>query len=126
MLGPIVCSINCKTSTAMSFTTWELGSFRFLTSDLFFLELTYSKNVSVQTVSSTLRGTSQCDVILLGFPKDDPLSDHLLQAAEKLGYDCTVCTCPEDLLELYVRNGHDIVVLDNRNVKHLDAVAVCR
>ncbi|KAK6624729.1 hypothetical protein RUM44_011589 [Polyplax serrata] len=101
MLGPIVCSINCKTSTAMSFTTWELGSFRY-------------------NAITTVKG------ILLGFPKDDPLSDHLLQAAEKLGYDCTVCTCPEDLLEVYVRNGHDIVVLDNRNVKHLDAVAVCR
>lgn len=64
--------------------------------------------------------------ILLGFPKDDPLSDHLVQAAEKLGYEYTVSYCPDNLVDVYVQTGHDIVVLDNRNIKHLDAVAICR
>lgn len=64
--------------------------------------------------------------ILLAFPKDDALLDGFVQAAEKLGYDCTTCQTAESALDTYNQTGHDIVVLDNRSSKHLDAVVLCR
>lgn len=64
--------------------------------------------------------------ILLVFPKEDALLESFVQAAEKLSYECSTCQTAESALENYVQNGHDIVVIDNRSTKHLDAVALCR
>lgn len=63
---------------------------------------------------------------LLVFPKEDAQSDALKWAAEKLHYDCTLVYNPEQAVEEYLNNHHHLVLIDIRQTKCYDPVALCR
>ncbi|XP_041369550.1 high affinity cAMP-specific and IBMX-insensitive 3',5'-cyclic phosphodiesterase 8B-like isoform X2 [Gigantopelta aegis] len=71
-----------------------------------------------------LRQRSMC--ILLVFAKDDGQSEGFWTAAGRQGHQCHVTRTPERAVECYTEKHHDVVIIDNRTSKHLDAEALCR
>ncbi|XP_022106802.1 high affinity cAMP-specific and IBMX-insensitive 3',5'-cyclic phosphodiesterase 8B-like [Acanthaster planci] len=64
--------------------------------------------------------------VLLVFSKEDALSDSFWWAADKGGYKCNIVRNPTDALECFVEKQHDVIIIDHRNSKNFDAVALCR
>ncbi|XP_071844732.1 high affinity cAMP-specific and IBMX-insensitive 3',5'-cyclic phosphodiesterase 8B-like isoform X2 [Apostichopus japonicus] len=64
--------------------------------------------------------------VLLVFAKEDTQCDGFQTACEKGGYKCSLVRNHADALETYLEEQHDVVVIDHRNPKTIDAVALCR
>ena len=64
--------------------------------------------------------------VLLAFGKDDFQSDAFWMACEKLGYECNLARTKESVLEAFQTKNHDIVVIDCRNPKFIDAETICK
>ncbi|XP_036390662.1 high affinity cAMP-specific and IBMX-insensitive 3',5'-cyclic phosphodiesterase 8A-like isoform X1 [Megalops cyprinoides] len=64
--------------------------------------------------------------VLLVFAKDDSQSSGFRWACEKANFRCTIARTPESALECFLKNHHDIVIIDHRHSRHFDAEAVCR
>uniref|UniRef100_A0A8C5PZ05 Phosphodiesterase n=1 Tax=Leptobrachium leishanense TaxID=445787 RepID=A0A8C5PZ05_9ANUR len=71
--------------------------------------------------------TSQTSVkVLLIFAKEDSQSDGFWWACDRAGYRCNITRTPESALECFLDKHHEIIIIDNRNSRYLDAEAVCR
>ncbi|KAM4709245.1 high affinity cAMP-specific and IBMX-insensitive 3',5'-cyclic phosphodiesterase 8B isoform 3-T3 [Discoglossus pictus] len=71
--------------------------------------------------------TSQTSVkVLLIFAKEDSQSDGFWWACDRAGYRCNIARTPESALECFLDKHHEIIVIDYRHSRYLDAEAVCR
>ncbi|XP_028921832.1 high affinity cAMP-specific and IBMX-insensitive 3',5'-cyclic phosphodiesterase 8A isoform X2 [Ornithorhynchus anatinus] len=64
--------------------------------------------------------------VLLVFAKEDNQSNGFCLACEKAGFTCTVAKSPQSALECFLDKHHEIVVIDHRHTRQLDAEALCR
>jgi len=64
--------------------------------------------------------------ILMVFAKETSVSEHIREAAERGGFTMTSRRGAEPALEAYLEEMHDVVLVDTRHSKHLDAEALCR
>ncbi|KAK2504175.1 hypothetical protein MC885_007144 [Smutsia gigantea] len=64
--------------------------------------------------------------VLLVFTKEDKQCNGFCRACEKAGFNCTVTKEPQAVLACFLDKHHDIVIIDHRNPRQLDAVALCR
>ncbi|XP_068105100.1 high affinity cAMP-specific and IBMX-insensitive 3',5'-cyclic phosphodiesterase 8B isoform X4 [Hyperolius riggenbachi] len=86
----------------------------------------------VDRVSSTeqwlgpMRLTQDPIQVLLVFAKEDSQSDGFWWACERAGYKCNIARTPELALECFLDKHHEIIVIDYRHPRYLDAEAVCK
>ncbi|XP_012867313.1 PREDICTED: high affinity cAMP-specific and IBMX-insensitive 3',5'-cyclic phosphodiesterase 8A [Dipodomys ordii] len=64
--------------------------------------------------------------VLLVFTKEDSQCNGFRKACEKAGFKCTVAREPRDALDCFLDKLHDIVVIDHRNPRHIDAETLCK
>ncbi|XP_069899433.1 high affinity cAMP-specific and IBMX-insensitive 3',5'-cyclic phosphodiesterase 8A isoform X1 [Dipodomys merriami] len=64
--------------------------------------------------------------VLLVFTKQDSQCNGFRKACEKAGFKCTVAREPQDALDCFLDKLHDIVVIDHRNPRHIDAETLCK
>lgn len=64
--------------------------------------------------------------LLLVFGNTDLSCDALKRAAEKVGFEVTLCSTYDSAFEEYQSKQHDLVIIDSRSSKHLDHEALCR
>nr|DBA23493.1 TPA: hypothetical protein GDO54_014404 [Pyxicephalus adspersus] len=93
---------------------------------------TQTSHTSVKQVSSTelwlgpMRLTQDPIQVLLVFAKEDSQSDAFWWACDRAGYKCNIARTPESALECFLDKHHEIIVIDHRHPRYLDAEAVCR
>ncbi|KAG9488135.1 hypothetical protein GDO78_007760 [Eleutherodactylus coqui] len=93
---------------------------------------TQTSQTSVKQASSTelwlgpMRLTQDPIQVLLVFAKEDSQSDGFWWACDRAGYRCNIACTPESALECFLDKHHEIVVIDHRYPRYLDAEAVCR
>uniref|UniRef100_A0A5F8HHP7 Phosphodiesterase n=1 Tax=Monodelphis domestica TaxID=13616 RepID=A0A5F8HHP7_MONDO len=64
--------------------------------------------------------------VLLVFTKEDNQSNGFCWACEKAGFKCTIAKNPQSALECFLEKHHDIIIIDHRHSRQLDAEALCR
>ncbi|XP_036590804.1 high affinity cAMP-specific and IBMX-insensitive 3',5'-cyclic phosphodiesterase 8A isoform X2 [Trichosurus vulpecula] len=64
--------------------------------------------------------------VLLVFTKEDNQSNGFCWACEKAGYKYSLVKNPQSALESFLEKHHDIIIIDHRHPRQLDAVALCR
>ncbi|KAM8782791.1 high affinity cAMP-specific and IBMX-insensitive 3',5'-cyclic phosphodiesterase 8A isoform 2-T2 [Rhynchonycteris naso] len=64
--------------------------------------------------------------VLLVFTKEDKQCKGFWKACEKAGFKCTVTKEAPAVLACFLAKHHDIVIIDHRNPRQLDADALCR
>ncbi|KAF5291080.1 hypothetical protein FQR65_LT11465 [Abscondita terminalis] len=65
--------------------------------------------------------------LLLAFLQGDAVSETLSRAADKLGFDVTLCNSCEGALEEFLSNLHDLIIIDTRcSLKAFDYDTLCR
>ncbi|XP_059555562.1 high affinity cAMP-specific and IBMX-insensitive 3',5'-cyclic phosphodiesterase 8A-like [Myotis daubentonii] len=64
--------------------------------------------------------------VLLAFSKDDNQCKAFRQACDQAGFKCTLTKEMQAVLTCFLSAHHDIVILDHRNPRQLDARALCR
>ncbi|XP_072657105.1 high affinity cAMP-specific and IBMX-insensitive 3',5'-cyclic phosphodiesterase 8A isoform X5 [Canis lupus baileyi] len=64
--------------------------------------------------------------VLLVFTKEDNQCNGFCRACEKAGFKCTVTKEAQAVLACFLDKHHDIVIIDHRNPRQLDAEALCR
>ncbi|XP_040113428.1 high affinity cAMP-specific and IBMX-insensitive 3',5'-cyclic phosphodiesterase 8A isoform X2 [Oryx dammah] len=64
--------------------------------------------------------------VLLVFTKEDNQCNGFCRACEKAGFMCTVTKEAQTALSCFLDKHHDIIIIDHRNSRHLDAEALCR
>ncbi|XP_054550683.1 high affinity cAMP-specific and IBMX-insensitive 3',5'-cyclic phosphodiesterase 8A [Talpa occidentalis] len=64
--------------------------------------------------------------VLLVFTKEDSQCNGFWRACEKAGFTCTVAKEAQAALACFRDRHHDIVIIDHRNPRQLDAEALCR
>ncbi|KAJ8249312.1 hypothetical protein GJAV_G00233440 [Gymnothorax javanicus] len=64
--------------------------------------------------------------VLLVFAKDDSQSNAFRWACEKASFRCSIARTPESALESFLEKHHDIIIVDHRQPRHLEAEALCR
>ncbi|XP_025127468.1 high affinity cAMP-specific and IBMX-insensitive 3',5'-cyclic phosphodiesterase 8A isoform X3 [Bubalus bubalis] len=64
--------------------------------------------------------------VLLVFTKEDNQCNGFCRACEKAGFMCTVTKEAQTALACFLDKHHDIIIIDHRNSRHLDAEALCR
>ncbi|KAM6202396.1 high affinity cAMP-specific and IBMX-insensitive 3',5'-cyclic phosphodiesterase 8A [Rhynchocyon petersi] len=64
--------------------------------------------------------------VLLVFTKDDSQCNGFRKACDKAGYKCTVTREPQAALTCFLDKYHDIIIIDHRHPRQLDAEATCR
>ncbi|XP_068954826.1 high affinity cAMP-specific and IBMX-insensitive 3',5'-cyclic phosphodiesterase 8A isoform X1 [Petaurus breviceps papuanus] len=64
--------------------------------------------------------------VLLVFTKEDNQSNGFCWACEKAGFKCSLAKNPQSALESFLEKHHDIIIIDHRHSRQLDAVALCR
>ncbi|XP_027707881.1 high affinity cAMP-specific and IBMX-insensitive 3',5'-cyclic phosphodiesterase 8A isoform X1 [Vombatus ursinus] len=64
--------------------------------------------------------------VLLVFTKEDNQSNGFCWACEKAGFKCSLAKNPQSALESFLEKHHDIIIIDHRHPRQLDAVALCR
>ncbi|KAM4709248.1 high affinity cAMP-specific and IBMX-insensitive 3',5'-cyclic phosphodiesterase 8B isoform 6-T6 [Discoglossus pictus] len=93
---------------------------------------TQTSQTSVKQVSTTelwlgpMRLTQDPIQVLLIFAKEDSQSDGFWWACDRAGYRCNIARTPESALECFLDKHHEIIVIDYRHSRYLDAEAVCR
>ncbi|KAB0369288.1 hypothetical protein FD755_019293 [Muntiacus reevesi] len=63
--------------------------------------------------------------VLLVFTKEDNQCNGFCRACEKAGFMCTVTKEAQTALACFLDKHHDIIIIDHRNSRHLDAEALC-
>ncbi|KAM5206671.1 high affinity cAMP-specific and IBMX-insensitive 3',5'-cyclic phosphodiesterase 8A [Hipposideros larvatus] len=69
--------------------------------------------------------TDQLQVLLV-FTKEDNQCNGFCRACEKAGFKCTVTKEAQAVLTCFLAKHHDIIIIDHRNPRQLDAEALCR
>ncbi|MEE6458527.1 hypothetical protein FKM82_000324 [Ascaphus truei] len=93
---------------------------------------TQTSHTSVKQVSTTelwlgpMRLTQDPIQVLIIFAKEDSQSDGFWWACDRAGYRCNIARTPESALECFLDKHPEIVVIDHRHSRYLDAEAVCR
>ncbi|XP_056397652.1 high affinity cAMP-specific and IBMX-insensitive 3',5'-cyclic phosphodiesterase 8B isoform X2 [Hyla sarda] len=92
---------------------------------------TQTSHTSVKASTSELwlgpmRLTQDPIQVLLVFAKEDSQSDGFWWACDRAGYRCNIACTPESALECFLDKHHEIIVIDHRYPRYLDADAVCR
>ncbi|XP_042843917.1 high affinity cAMP-specific and IBMX-insensitive 3',5'-cyclic phosphodiesterase 8A isoform X2 [Panthera tigris] len=64
--------------------------------------------------------------VLLVFTKEDNQCNGFCRACEKAGFKCTVTKEAQAVLACFLDKHHDIIIIDHRNPRQLDAEALCR
>lgn len=64
--------------------------------------------------------------VLLVFTKEDYQCNGFYRACEKAGFKCTVTKEVQAVLPCFLDKLHDIIIIDHRNPRQLDAEALCR
>ncbi|KAF7286778.1 hypothetical protein GWI33_004187 [Rhynchophorus ferrugineus] len=64
--------------------------------------------------------------LLLVFTHPDPVCETFSKAAEKLGFEVTVCQTDIGVLDEYQAKSHDLVIVDARISKTFDNDLLCR
>ncbi|XP_008060280.1 high affinity cAMP-specific and IBMX-insensitive 3',5'-cyclic phosphodiesterase 8A [Carlito syrichta] len=64
--------------------------------------------------------------VLLVFTKEDNQCNGFCKACEKAGFKCTVTKETQAVLACFMDKHHDIIIIDHRNPRQLDAEALCR
>ncbi|KAL1765468.1 high affinity cAMP-specific and IBMX-insensitive 3 3' [Sigmodon hispidus] len=64
--------------------------------------------------------------VLLVFTKEDNQCNGFYRACEKAGFKCTVTKEVQAVLTCFLDKLHDIIIIDHRNPRQLDAEALCR
>ncbi|XP_058721220.1 high affinity cAMP-specific and IBMX-insensitive 3',5'-cyclic phosphodiesterase 8B isoform X9 [Poecile atricapillus] len=64
--------------------------------------------------------------VLLIFAKEDNQSNGFWWACDRAGYRCNVAWTLESALECFLDKHQEIIVIDHRNSKYLDAEDICR
>ncbi|XP_058521502.1 high affinity cAMP-specific and IBMX-insensitive 3',5'-cyclic phosphodiesterase 8A isoform X2 [Ochotona princeps] len=64
--------------------------------------------------------------VLLVFTKEDSQCNGFCRACEKAGFKCTVTKEAQAVLACFLDKHHDIIIIDHRNPRQLDAEALCR
>nr|KAG8535030.1 hypothetical protein GDO81_029646 [Engystomops pustulosus] len=64
--------------------------------------------------------------VLLVFAKEDSQSDGFWWACDRAGYRCHIACTPESAVECFLDKHHEIIVVDHRFPRYLDAESVCR
>ncbi|XP_069322665.1 high affinity cAMP-specific and IBMX-insensitive 3',5'-cyclic phosphodiesterase 8A isoform X3 [Eulemur rufifrons] len=64
--------------------------------------------------------------VLLVFTKEDNQCNGFCRACEKAGFKCTVTREAQAVLACFLDKHHDIIIIDHRNPRQLDAEALCR
>ncbi|KAM7048304.1 high affinity cAMP-specific and IBMX-insensitive 3',5'-cyclic phosphodiesterase 8A isoform 2-T2 [Molossus nigricans] len=64
--------------------------------------------------------------VLLVFTKEDNQCNGFCKACEKAGFKCTVTKESQAVLACFLATHHDIIIIDHRNPRNLDAEALCR
>ncbi|XP_045417570.1 high affinity cAMP-specific and IBMX-insensitive 3',5'-cyclic phosphodiesterase 8A isoform X8 [Lemur catta] len=64
--------------------------------------------------------------VLLVFAKEDNQCNGFCRACEKAGFKCTVTREAQAVLACFLDKHHDIIIIDHRNPRQLDAEALCR
>ncbi|KAK7798878.1 hypothetical protein U0070_014255 [Myodes glareolus] len=64
--------------------------------------------------------------VLLVFTKEDNQCNGFYRACEKAGFKCTVTKEVQAVLPCFLDKLHDIIIIDHRNPRQLDAEALCR
>ncbi|KAM9064978.1 high affinity cAMP-specific and IBMX-insensitive 3',5'-cyclic phosphodiesterase 8A isoform X1 [Sarcophilus harrisii] len=64
--------------------------------------------------------------VLLVFTKEDNQSNGFCWACEKAGFKSSLAKNPQSALESFLEKHQDIVIIDNRHPRQLDAIALCR
>ncbi|XP_069606093.1 high affinity cAMP-specific and IBMX-insensitive 3',5'-cyclic phosphodiesterase 8B isoform X1 [Ranitomeya imitator] len=93
---------------------------------------TQTSHTSVKQVASSelwlgpMKLTQDPIQVLLVFAKEDSQSDGFWWACDRAGYRCNIACTPESALECFLDKHHEIIVIDHRYPRYLDAEAVCR
>lgn len=64
--------------------------------------------------------------VLLVFTKEDSQCNGFYKACEKAGFKCTVTKEVQAVLACFQDKLHDIIIIDHRNPRQMDAEAMCR
>lgn len=64
--------------------------------------------------------------VLLVFTREDCQCNGFYRACEKAGFKCTVTKEVQAVLPCFLDKLHDIIIIDHRNPRQLDAEALCR
>lgn len=64
--------------------------------------------------------------MLFVFPKEDAQYNALKWAADKMHYECSVCSTADAAIESYLNNQPHLVFIDARSKTHIDAITLCR
>lgn len=64
--------------------------------------------------------------VLLVFTKEDNQCNGFSRACEKAGFKCTVSKEVQTVLTCFQDKLHDIIIIDHRNPRQMDAEALCR
>ncbi|EDM08678.1 phosphodiesterase 8A [Rattus norvegicus] len=64
--------------------------------------------------------------VLLVFTKEDSQCNGFYRACEKAGFKCTVTKEVQTVLACFQDKLHDIIIIDHRNPRQMDAEAMCR
>ncbi|KAM4054045.1 high affinity cAMP-specific and IBMX-insensitive 3',5'-cyclic phosphodiesterase 8B isoform 5-T6 [Anomaloglossus baeobatrachus] len=89
-------------------------------------DVTYKQVSSSELWLGPMRLTQDPIQVLLVFAKEDSQSDGFWWACDRAGYRCNIACTPESALECFLDKHHEIVVIDHRYPRYLDAEAVCR
>ncbi|XP_053557355.1 high affinity cAMP-specific and IBMX-insensitive 3',5'-cyclic phosphodiesterase 8B [Bombina bombina] len=93
---------------------------------------TQTSNTSVKQASTTelwlgpMKLTQDPIQVLLIFAKEDSQSDGFWWACDRAGYRCNIARTQESAVECYLEKHHEIIVIDHRHSRYLDADTVCR
>ncbi|XP_037005075.2 high affinity cAMP-specific and IBMX-insensitive 3',5'-cyclic phosphodiesterase 8A isoform X2 [Artibeus jamaicensis] len=64
--------------------------------------------------------------VLLVFTKEDNQCNGFCKACEKAGFKCTVTKEAHTVMACFLAKHHDVIIIDHRNPRQLDAEALCR
>ncbi|XP_036909436.1 high affinity cAMP-specific and IBMX-insensitive 3',5'-cyclic phosphodiesterase 8A isoform X2 [Sturnira hondurensis] len=64
--------------------------------------------------------------VLLVFTKEDNQCNGFCKACEKAGFKCTVTREAHTVMACFLAKHHDVIIIDHRNPRQLDAEALCR
>ncbi|XP_015220404.2 high affinity cAMP-specific and IBMX-insensitive 3',5'-cyclic phosphodiesterase 8B isoform X2 [Lepisosteus oculatus] len=73
-----------------------------------------------------MRLTQEPIQVLLVFDKEDSQSDGFWWACDRAGYRCNIARTPESAVECFLDKHHEIIVIDSRHSRYIEAEAVCR
>ncbi|XP_035377150.1 high affinity cAMP-specific and IBMX-insensitive 3',5'-cyclic phosphodiesterase 8B isoform X1 [Electrophorus electricus] len=73
-----------------------------------------------------MRLTQEPTQVLLVFAKEDGQSDAFWWACDRAGFRCNIARTPESAVQCFLDKHHEIIIIDARHSRHLEAESVCR